>query len=408
MTTIELYDQQFEFVASKSRRAAFVGGLGSGKTYAGCLRALSIAGQSKSLGVIVAPTYPMLRDATLRTFLDLAGDKVADYRKGDGIATLTNGSEILFRSADQPDRLRGPNLSWVYVDEAALCHQDVWLVVIGRLRQYGEAGMAWLTTTPKGRNWVWERFVQAEAPDHEIYRATTWDNVYLSPDFVEGLERDYVGAFADQELGGQFVAMEGVVYEEFSRDIHTWQGEHPTFTQIIAGVDWGYTNPATIMVLGLDSDNRVYVIDEYYQRGVRLEEHIAAAVRLRDQWGITSFECDPSEPEHIDEMQRKGLPASAADNSVMPGIQAVKARLALQGDDKPRLYVTAQTPNLAAEFESYAWKERRGGEKIDQPEKTSDHAMDALRYAIMGIANVYQDAGGINYAKPYRIDHSSY
>ena len=36
----------------------------------------------------------------------------------------------------------------------------------------------------------------------------------------------------------------------------------------------------------------------------------------------------------------------------------------------------------AAEFESYAWKERSGTMR-DEPEKVNDHAMDALRYGVM-------------------------
>jgi hypothetical protein len=43
--------------------------VGSGKTRAGCLAILAMPGNST--GMVVAPTYPMLRDATLRTFLEL-------------------------------------------------------------------------------------------------------------------------------------------------------------------------------------------------------------------------------------------------------------------------------------------------------------------------------------------------
>ena len=58
-------------------------------------------------GVVTAPTYTMLQDATLRTFFDIGGDLVTDYNKNEHRATMVNGSEVLFRSADNPDRLRG-------------------------------------------------------------------------------------------------------------------------------------------------------------------------------------------------------------------------------------------------------------------------------------------------------------
>ena len=388
--TIELHARQYEFVTSPARRAAFIGGIGSGKTIAGCVRALDYAGRRKCLGIVAAPTYPMLRDATLRAFLEIAGERVFEFFKGEMRAELVNGSEVLFRTADNPERLRGPTVSWVYLDEAARCHYDAWRVLIGRARQHGEAGPAWLTTTPKGRNWVWEYFVRDGDEGKALFRSRTQDNPYLAEEYIADLERDYVGQFAAQELGGEFVALEGLIYEEFSRDVHVWRRDLPVFERVVAGVDWGYTHPATVIVLGLDSDGRAYAVDEFYRRGVRLEEHVRAAEDARVRWGVETFYCDPAEPEHIAEMRLAGLSAVAANNAVMPGIQAVKARLAVQGDGRPRLYTTPQTANLMAEFESYAWREKRGGEMVDQPEKVNDHAMDALRYAIMGA-----DVGGI-------------
>jgi phage terminase large subunit-like protein len=47
-----------------------VGGVGSGKTMAGCAEVFRPE-YANTTGAIVAPTFPMLRDATLRTFLGL-------------------------------------------------------------------------------------------------------------------------------------------------------------------------------------------------------------------------------------------------------------------------------------------------------------------------------------------------
>ena len=64
------------------------------------------------------------------------------------------------QQADNPERLRGPNISWWHGDESALYEVSVWRIMIGRLRQYGRLGYAWLTTTPKGRNWIYQEFIQ--------------------------------------------------------------------------------------------------------------------------------------------------------------------------------------------------------------------------------------------------------
>lgn len=383
--TVELYPKQFDFVVSQARRVAFIGGIGSGKTLGGCIKALTQSDEPDGVGLVTAPTYPMLRDVTWRTMIDLAGDNIADVVRSEMLLRLRTGFEMMFRSADNPDRLRGPNVSWFFMDEGALCSDMAWRIGVGRCRRGGKARSAWLTTTPKGRNWVWERFERNRKAHYVKFGVRTEDNPYLDPQFVEDLKSEYVGDFARQELGGEFVAFEGLVYDEFSRDIHIWRSPLPMFTRVIAGVDWGYTNPATVVVIGLDGDDRAYVVDEFYARRITLQEHIAYARELMDRWGIMTFICDPSEPEHIAEFRTAGLDAVGGDNAVTPGIQAVKARLAVLGDGKPRLYFTPAVPNTMAEFDAYVWRKHRDIGLLDAPEKTNDHALDALRYGIMWV-----------------------
>lgn len=378
--TIELYKAQYDFVSCPERFTAFIAGIGAGKTLAGAVKALYWLAQHKGLGLIVAPTYPMLRDATLRTFLEVAGSEVvAKFHKGEMLIRCVNGSEILFRSADNPDRLRGPNVSWAWIDEAALCPTKTWEIVIGRLREKGRAGPCWITTTPKGRNWLYEQVGQMV-----VFRASTKDNPYLDPGFVASLEASYTGKFAQQELHGEFVAFEGLVYEEFDRSVHVAERTGP-WAQVVAGVDEGYTNPAVILVVVLDNDGRAHVVEEFYQRRVLQGDVVAEAKRLAQQHNISTFYADPSAAGLIAEMRAEGLSVLAADHAVMPGIQRVKAHLAVAGDGRPRLTVAPSCVNTIAEFESYSWKEGRQGMK-DEPEKMNDHAMDALRYALMGAA----------------------
>ena len=99
----------------------------------------------------------MLRDATLRTFKQVAEAAIAETHASEMRLTLRNGAEVLFRSADQPDRLRGPNISWAWIDEASLCGAETWDITIGRLRADGKAGPCWITTTPTGRNGVYQQ-----------------------------------------------------------------------------------------------------------------------------------------------------------------------------------------------------------------------------------------------------------
>lgn len=390
-----LHDKQRAFVYSPAQHAAFIGGIGSGKSWAGCARAIlaslgEIGGQRISvpnLGVITAPTYSMLRDATLRTWLDLAETYVPGFRrdmlnKSEMVARLPNGSEVLFRSTEHPERLRGPSLAWWFGDEAALYGPVVRRIMIGRLREGGQLGRDWVTTTPKGRNWVWQTYARQAREGYMLVTATSAENVFLDRQIIDMWEAEYSGDFARQELLGEFVAFEGLIYAEFEPVTHVSRTRPTQLSRVIAGVDWGFANPGVIVALGVDGDGRLYVLAEAYERRRRVEEWAEVALQMRDAWGISEFYCDPSEPDYIKVFRERGLKAEGADNTVLPGIQTVKNALAVRGDGRAGLTISPECVHLLSEFEQYQWAENRHGIK-DAPVKANDHAMDALRYAVM-------------------------
>jgi predicted phage terminase large subunit-like protein len=155
----------------------------------------------------------MLQDATLLTFLELtrAGNVLRSFNKADMEAVLVNNTRILFRSADDPDRLRGPNLGWFFIDEGALCTQDTWLILLARLRE--APGRAWICTTPRGYDWLYETFVKTESPDYVVVKSSTRDNVFLPESFVERLQSQYTHQWQQQEIEGEFCELEGTLFK---------------------------------------------------------------------------------------------------------------------------------------------------------------------------------------------------
>lgn len=387
------YPKQREFIHNPAHFSAIIGGIGSGKSQGGCIRdvraAMGWIGDKQiptpNLGMVTAPTYPMLRDATLRTFRDVAGDLVKDFHKAEMVAEMVNGSEVLFRTADDPDKLRGPNLTWWHGDESALYHKDVWRVAIGRLRQNGQ-GYAWLTTTPKGRNYIYQVFIQEHKDDLDYFikRVSTRDNPFLDESYIVGLEHEYEGDYAKQELEGDFVSFEGLVYPEFSYSRHVTSDIPTSFKQVIAGVDWGFVNPGVIKVYGVTSDDRMYCVHEEYARQRGIDEWADVALQLRNIWRIERYECDPSEPDYISKFNAKGCKAVAANNTVSTGIQAVKRRLAVRADGKPGIMYSADCVHTFAEFEQYQWAKRKDI-SLDEPQKANDHTMDSERYAVISV-----------------------
>jgi len=202
----EYTEPQKQFWTSDKQFRAFVGGVGSGKTHAGVIEILRQP--SGSVGMVCAPTYLMLKDATMRTFFEVCEKTKAlkEYRAGEMIATLVNNTVIAFRSADDPDRLRGPNLGWFYLDEAAMMTPDVWRIMIGRLRRLPSKG--WVTSTPRGKNWLYEAFIENGDDNFEVVYSSSRQNKFLPKTFVEILEKQYSDGFAAQEIEGAFVDLE--------------------------------------------------------------------------------------------------------------------------------------------------------------------------------------------------------
>ena len=65
------------------------------------------------LGLLGAPTYPMLRDATQATLFEILDTNRIPFEHNKAENTLVmldTGSRILFRPVDEFERLRGTNL----------------------------------------------------------------------------------------------------------------------------------------------------------------------------------------------------------------------------------------------------------------------------------------------------------
>lgn len=372
-----LFPRQRRFVLDPARFPAYIGGIGSGKTFAGACKVIARIGR-KEVGFVAAPTYDMLRDATQRTLLAMLDDLGVRYTllKSERTVTIAaSGHEIIFRSLDNPEHLRGPNLHYAWIDEGSLIAAEAWRVIKGRVR-VGSMPQAWLTATPKGRNWVWEEWERDANPDHPLYRVRTEENPELPADFAQSL--GYVGAFAAQELGGEFVAFEGLVYPSFSRPMHVTSEVDVDGWRKVVGVDVGSRNPTAILTAYVAGDQRIHIAAEVYRRNMSGSE-IVTAIEQAAGDDAAAIYIDPSAAGYIKDLERDGFPAVKANNAVIEGIGRVATALA-EG-----LTIDPSCVNLIAELESYAYPEG-GKRETDNPIKQNDHAADALRYLVTGEA----------------------
>lgn len=220
---IRLHAVQAAFRRSTALYRGFTGGRGAGKSWIGSHDLLMRAKPGR-LYMVAAPTYKMLSDASLRTFTSRARELnfLREMNKSSMTATLGNGAQILFRSTENPDSLRGPNLSGVWFDEAGEMDEDAFLVAIACLREGGERGWLSATFTPRGKTHWTYRVFGSGGPDSELFVAATTENPFLPAGFADTLRGQYTSQFAAQELDGRFVDLGGsVAKREWFRVLET-------------------------------------------------------------------------------------------------------------------------------------------------------------------------------------------
>ena len=244
---------QRAFHEAESYVKGFCGGVGSGKSMALCVEGLRNAYASPgSTGLIAGPTYSQLADTTLPSMYQLLEENGVRYRehKQRNKITLTDcGSEIFFRSMDDPNRIRGLNLNWAGCDELTYCKREAWDVLFARVR-IGERRSRFAGFTPNGRDWVWNLFASPErSPEYLLIAAKPFENTFMPSDYWTRMKTTYSADFYRQEALGEFIVVSSnQAYREFDRMIHVKQDvAYRPFRTIFVGLDFN-VNPMSVVI----------------------------------------------------------------------------------------------------------------------------------------------------------------
>ncbi len=260
---------QKRFHASTSRFKGFSGPIGSGKSQALCQEAIKLsyvnAGRTGLLG---APTFPMLRDATQAALFEiLEGSRIPfEYSKADNVLSMRDsGSKILFRAVDEFERLRGTNLAWFGLDELTYTQEGAWLRLEGRLRDPKAARLCGFAVwTPKGYDWVYRKFVSEPVQGYVAIVAQPYENRYLLeqvPDFYDRLKSSYDANFFSQEVLGCYLNVQGgMVYQAFRREEHVADLERDPALPLLWALDFN-VDPMSSVVAQVKR-HKVYVLGE--------------------------------------------------------------------------------------------------------------------------------------------------
>lgn len=412
----------------------FLAGIGSGKTVALAREACALAFQNPGcLGLVCAPTVPMLKLSTERELLAMlrraeaaSGLKLIrkHYRSNtDRRVVLVNGSEILLKGLNNGvDNLRGPSLAWWWWDEAAITpgdQEEVFDVLSGRLRGMDARRFCGLvSTTPKGMHGIvkifWDRRPEGALADSSFYmqRTPSYKNPYLPENYCESKKSKYSKRFYAQEIEADILQQEGAVYwGEIDPVRHIVPFELPrkdgqVVGEVYCAVDWGYSHPHVLWIHHDRKSGVDTVFDEYVVEDLPNEWLVDRIARYAESrvFEISGFYPDPN-PTRAVNLLRARFPSvpvyvdrTGDMCTILDGVETVRARL-LTADGRVRLRFSDKLTRSVSDrrilecLRNYRYKERDG----DQIKKddVNDHGADALRYFCQR-RYAHEDAGELH------------
>jgi phage terminase large subunit len=278
------------------------------------------------------------------------------------------GNTIEFIGADKPDKWRGPQRDWLFINECNhLSWATAWELIVRT--NFG----VWLDFNPTEEFWVHTEIMQN--PEQEgkwtFVHSTVHDNELCPPqiklNILARAKRDpmYKRIFLDGEIG----IPEGLILQNWKiiPNLDDIKGVE------LIGLDFGYSNdPAAAVRVILNGDD-MYVDEMFYKKAM-LNEHIAK--QLWD-WKHLPVIADSSEPKSIAEIQMLGVPmlgVKKGPDSVLWGTGLLQSK---------NIHITERSMNIQKELRSWKWATDSQGRTINVPLDKMNHSIDAMRYALM-------------------------
>lgn len=409
--------------AFKSRAGELLlsGAAGTGKSVGALMKVhLSMLQYPGARALLARKTHASLTASTLVTYRqNVAAEALAagivKYYGGSGSEPAayryTNDSAIVVGGLDRASRLLSTEYDVVFVDEATETIPEDIDTIITRLRHgvmpYQQLLMC---TNPGGPTHHLK--ARADAGRCKILYSQHEDNPRMFQDgawttygqtYLARLET-LTGVRYQRMRHGLWVAAEGLVYADWNPAIHLVPKLPPGSEKWTRwwGIDFGYSNPFVVLCFAEDPDGRLWLYRQVYFSHRLVEDHakkLRALVCPNGQWiepPPRAILADHDAEDRATFERHFGMATQPAHKSVSDGVQAMQARLRVQPDGQPRLYVVqecllerdpllveAKKPTcFEDEIAEYVWPQDVKPEKREAPVKENDHAMDTGRYVI--------------------------
>lgn len=387
---IVLHDKQKEIVQDKHRFRVVCAGRRGGKTELAVNEMAGMAYAKKDRNIAyIAPTLQQARDIAwiqlVKVCAPITVKKLESPTHTLTVQTVDGGkSKISLRGWESIETIRGQAFDFLVIDEiASMRNWEISWNEIIRPTLTDRLGECLFISTPKGFNHFYDLYNKQNGKGGDDYRSfhfTSYDNPYLKVSELDKAKDELTEDQFAQEYLADFRKQEGLVYKEFDRFTHLYEDSSLPLkvSESLAGIDFGFTNPTAVIHIKRDHDENYWVTEEWYKTG-RTEEQIADYVKSCE---FNRVYPDPEAPSAIEVMNSKGIPVVEViknKDSIKNGINKVRQLL-----KSGKLKIHSSCINLISEFESYAYADAKPDRNENEnPIKSDDHALDALRYALM-------------------------
>ena len=342
------------------------GGSRASKSYSIIQLLILICLQEKKSVSIVSPSLPHLRRGCGRDFINILTDwgiyRPENHNKTQNIYYFDTGSYVEFFGVDDLGKVHGPGRKIIFINESNLISEDIYRMLAIRTDE-----ILFMDYNPFSMYSYCYDLI--ETPNTKFIVSNYLNNLPNLTKFqieeIEALKLADENLYKCYALGERGSSTE-LVYNHWK----TCQHFPDDCKDVFFGIDFGYHAPSTMVKVGL-KDGALYAQEMFYQDKLITTE-LADLILSFDVKNAPVFS-DSAEPRTIEELKRRGVNAIAANKEIYAGINKVKSY---------PLYITANSPNMLKEIQSYRWKVVNGV-ATDEPIHLYCHSLDGLRYAVM-------------------------
>jgi len=278
-----------------------------------------------------------------------------------------------FLSSDNEWQLQGRGLDLIVVDEAGEISNLIYIH-----DQYlspcllDRAGSLIAIGTPRGRHT--DYYQLCSRPEFIRFVGSSYDNPYISKDELERLSAELPEQLKQQELEGEFVDLSGRAFPDVVIDLI----ENPDIDRSCCGLDWGIWSPAAAVLVLRLKDGRYYATDERYTSDTNAHQFADLVNGMVQDVGRCDFVLDSSAFNRTDGLvsvaerfRERGVKVRPATRDRLGSLALLRQLMA-----ERKLIISPACTSLLDELRSAELIDGKGDFS------GSDHAIDALRYAI--------------------------